>query len=518
MAASAVATDRTHHRGELSPPCPEPHRPPIEGGTLSTTPLALLAAWAAYLLRLIDLRTYRVWWALVEVHARHEIVKRRGAHPCHFTVEHVIKALGVSAPMRRVDVEVALERLAELGLVVMTKRKLVFVDDVAGILLPELRHEVFDLIEDFEVGQWLDQPMSIPRRMISAWRQQARGSRVGMGVQLGLLLRIAFMSRYGDYRGCVKGPWLEAFSGGSRSAVKLWLQRLERDRLFERLPTPQRVLQQHGQWWRLNPAVPDEPHSPTREPTRADFCGKVVEIGPPPCGQQTEIGPPLNNQVSPFGRSRNQIHGETPATFGASPHHLIEKRRLTPDVNRLPVPWRDIQHPHLENPLSLRDIYHQVVDRGYVTAGKAGLLTVFTQTQRVLRGTRKPGKDRIRNPGAALRWSLEHLEAPRCGSDADEDKARALMAELDALPQGGAGQAVPAPDESPAAVGTALGAPDNNGWDGEAPAMEGYHPWDDDPVLLAYQRGLLLSLWARERNVALVGVEVVVDVAAMEGG
>ena len=452
MAASAVATDRTHHRGESSSPYPESNRPPIVGGTLSPTPLALIAAWCAYLRGVIGWPQFRVWLALVEVHTRHEIVKRRGADPFHFTPEYVIKALGVSAPMRRVDVEVALEHLAELGLVVMTKTKLIFVDDVAGILLPELRHEVVDLIGALKIGQILTKAMKIPRRMVSAWRQQGRGSRVGVGVLLGLLVRTMMNDdEYGDYRGCVTGAWLEIFSGGSRSSVKRRLQALEKTRLFERLPTCQRVLQRYGQWWRLNPQVPKE----------ASVCGKVRDIGPPPCEQASEIGPPLKNQVSPVGRYRNQVHTMC-AEPGAYQRLQNQKTdRPAPHVDEQTTHWWDIQSRHLKNRLSLESIHRQAVDRELMPAGDAGLREVAVQAQRVLRKARER---EIRNPGAVLRWTLEHPEAPRDGAIEDDERARALLADLQGASRDEAAQLMTSVEATVADVAS-IGADNDPGCD-----------------------------------------------------
>ena len=472
MSAPAVVGDRTHHRGESSSPYPESNRPPIVGGTLSPTPLALIAAWCAYLRGVIGWPQFRVWLALVEVHTRHEIVKRRGSDPFHFTPEYAIKALGVSAPMRRVDVEVALEHLAELGLVVMTKTKLIFVDDVAGILLPELRHEVVDLIGALKIGQILTKAMKIPRRMVSAWRQQGRGSRVGVGVLLGLLVRIMMNAdEYDDYRGCVTGAWLEIFSGGSRSSVKRRLQQLEKTRLFERLPTCQRVLQRYGQWWRLNPQVPKE----------VSVCGKVRDIGPPPCEQASEIGPPLKNQVSPVGRSKNQVH-----TICAEPgaYQRLQNQktnRLTPHVDEQTIHWWDIQRRHLKNRSSLERIHRQAVDRGLMPAGDAGLREVAVQAQRALR----KGRERqVRNPGAVLRWKLENPQAQRSGSCEDEDNARRLLADLEELSRDKAAEWMPRVEAAVAADEATVSGEGRDGTGGKRAAAYGMvdadRCWHDD--------------------------------------
>ena len=442
MAAPATAY-RTHHTQGAAAPASEPHRPPIAGGTLSVIPLALLAATLAYCRGIIPWFTFRVWAALVEVRARHDIAMRRGAAAFPFTVAHVVNALGgdADASMRQCDVDYALEDIAALGVVVMTKKRIIFVDDVDGILDPQLRDEVAEAIEDLEIGQTLHLGMSMPRQIVSQWRRQARGSHVAVAVLVGLLLRTMMENdKYPDYRGCVKIGWLQRFSGGTRSGVKRALRALEASDLFGRLWAEQHVLNRYGQWYRLNPDVPVDgdrakPRAPHPDSGEADevaataaVCDKGGGNNPPPHCTFTENDPPDLNQVSPFGRSKNQVHAYAHKKPGAYQRlQNPQTRNLAPHVTRLPVPWWDIQPQHLKNRSSLENLHRQAVDRGLMPAGDAGLREVAVQVERVLRKARER---EIRNPGAVLRWTLEHPEAPRDGAIEDDERARALLADL----------------------------------------------------------------------------------------
>ena len=430
MAASAATAYRTHHFQGASSPASESQRPRIAGGTLSITPVVLIAATLAYCRGTISRRIFRVWAALVEVRARRDIAKRRGAAPFPLMIGHVMKALGASAPMNRVDVEHALEDLAALGVVVMTKGRIVFVDDLDGILDRELRHEVVDTIERFEIGQKLDRGMILPRRMVSQWRRQARGSRVATAVLVGLLLRVMMHDdEYPDYRGCVKIRWLEMFSGGTRSGVKRALRAVERAGVFERLWAKQGVLDRYGQWYRLNPNVPvqgDQAKSPAPDPSRGQtdevrspVCGKVSENDPPHCQKVGENNPPCINQVSPSGRYKNQVHAYARLKSGAYQRFSSPSR---------PVVWWYIDPAHLSNPGSLLTLYQEAINRRHLQDRPGVLREVFIQAQRILR---RYCKGAIPNPGAVMRSTLENWGRPRLGSGEDEDRASQLLARLD---------------------------------------------------------------------------------------
>ena len=435
MTAPAFAVDCPYPIKQSSDRHPESHRPPIAGGTLSPTPLAVITAWIAYRDDLINRRTYRVWWALAEVADRRDIAKARGVHPFHFTVEHIIKCLSTSAPVRRVDVEVGFERLAELGLAVMTRTKIVFVNDFAAIHDRVLRHEVVASIENLEVGQFLDKPMTVPRRMVAAWLQEARGSRVAMGVELGLLVRIAFMSRYPDWRGCVKGWWLEVFSGGSRSAVKRELQGLERDRKFERIETKQRVLNKCGQWWLLNPDATYGSEARAEEPTGTDLCGKVVEMGPLDSGKGNKIGP-LKNHIRPSDEkenhtqvSRARTRGVTHGVFTQHPKALSvgghqQAQETLPAQGQRRESLRGIQRWELRDPGAVNRLFEAAVEAGHVSDTLADRRLVFELACHAVR----VGKF----AGALFYRDLVTPAYHRFISAEDEDVAGRMLAELEA--------------------------------------------------------------------------------------
>ena len=424
MAAPAVSSDRTYpshfSSHEFDKGDSRADKVPVPGGLIWLPPVAVLAAYVAFHEGVIAWPGYRVWWACVEVHARREIARRQGCALAPVSAAHVIDALGRDAPMPGVDVERNLEDLHLIVLGVLTKANIHFPDAIDMIQNADVRAGVASWAG--ELGQRLESRVGIPRRLVTAWRQQARGFPIPMGVAVGLVFRVLMSGRYPDYRGHVKARWLERFSGGSgRSVQRAIASLVSEGGVFERLDVTQRELQRYGIRFRLK----------IEEKGKGERCGTSDELSSLPVENPVRCRPSVEKPVAPDTRvKRNQKHAYTASNHGACQHdsglNSDNGHRRTSEGKENTTRQRvrslsRITRATLRDPEALQGLFEVAVEQSYARLEDRPV--IFALACHALRVGRDPAalfyQGVVKNP--AIRGYV---------SGADEDAAAALLAEL----------------------------------------------------------------------------------------
>ena len=221
-----------------------------------------------------------------------------------------------------------------------------------------------------------------------------------------MLLRIMPVKRYGWYKGCLTTALLVEVSGFSASRIKHERAALITEGYFERLETPARVRQQHGDWYALSH------HLPTPS---------VLESGtnkqPPRPPKERNPQPPIKEPVSSSGIERNQF---LPPRPGAS-------RSSSTPKSTTPPSWHHIQPEDLRNPQRRIDLHKDACRLGVIGNSPAERLKFHAAIARARRlGTC--------NPCGMLRRIVQTTAYHGYITDCDEDKARAWLRELEPQP------------------------------------------------------------------------------------
>lgn len=456
MAALAISLDHAYPSRSSS----HPHkatRPRIEGGTVAVRPASLVGIAAAYTHHFVERAEVRVWGALLELREQYRLgVASGGGRPV--TAERVAGLLRISTSAAEKGIDV----LLDLGLVVLDSPVPTFLVAAWQVQNPGLRRHVQRLMQ--MVGQSEAKSMPLPRRVLCVWYKQRRGGRVEFAVHVGLLLRVTFVSRYDDYKGCVPLSWLQNFADAPGSSVKAARSRLVADGLFETLPTDARVVTRCGPWYRLVPGA----------------LGPPDENVPSPVEKSPENIPACQNHARPSDKRENQTCTSPPhtkdATRGIFTQHpeTLSANGYQQGQGGLPAQshqrgsLRGIQRWELRDPQAVDRLFEAAVEAGHVSDTPVDRRLVFELACHAVRiGKRKP----------ALFYCL--LVTPpyhRFISAEDEDVARRMLAELEAGTD----------DHEGSAGGVRGAADDETGFDGgahetTAVAADGRHGGAVDP-------------------------------------
>lgn len=354
------------------------HRQPIPGGSFSIPPVALLITWAAYRLRKINWLTFRVWLALHQLQCwRDTCAHDNSTHP--YTLNQIARAIkSNNTPPHRIAQ--AINSLHALNLAHFSPNSITFAQSLTDVHDPDVHQLATNMLNHLGNDN-ASRPLRMPRRMLVFLMTITRPKPVFAGVMLGLLLRCMMYKRYNTYKGCCTATWLAAVFGGDITSVKSARSQLINDGWFIRLPTAQRVRQQHGEWLALvlETAPPDQP-----------------EIEPPPPRKSAEIEPPLINQSLSNETETNQSL-QSGALQNPSWHHITFIDLTTPNRRR--------------------ELYHSAVDAEAIPPTPASELTFYAAIAHACRVA-------TRNPCGLLRHIVETPTSQAFISQTDEDRAR----------------------------------------------------------------------------------------------
>ena len=196
---------------------------------------------------------------------------------------------------------------------------------------------------------------------------------------------------------------LAEVSGFSESRIKHERAALITEGYFERLETPARVRQQHGDWYALARHLP----------TSSGFENRTNEQ-PPRAPKPQSAQPPIKEPVPSCGMETNQF---LPQKLGAS------RSLSTPEPTATPS-WRHIQPEDLREPQRRVDLHKDACRNGVIGNSPAERLKFYAAIARARRlGTL--------NPCGMVRRIVQTPAYHRYIADCDEDQARAWLNELE---------------------------------------------------------------------------------------
>ena len=360
------------------------------------SPLALVSVWAALKLKLIEWRHLCIWIALLEVRTWRDTLEPAQRNLFRFTPKRVAQALGNkrAGPLHRQG----LADLERLGLARLTPTAISFTTSLDN-LPAGLRAETEGILKSLGNAN-IARPIQMPRRLLRLiMKSRARPLRAA--VLFAMLLRVMPVKRYKWYKGCLSTALLIEVSGFSESRIKRDRAALVSEGCFERLDTPVRVRQQHGDWYSLGRDLP-MPSASKRAANRR----------PPTTQSEEKRRPPIKKPTPSFGIETNQLHQTRP---GASRSNSDSKATEVPSWNRI-VP-EDLRASRRRTLL-----YEDACRRGVTGGSLPEKLTFYAAMARA----RRLGSV---NPCGMLRRIVETRAYHRHITDSDEAQARAWLAE-----------------------------------------------------------------------------------------
>ena len=372
--------------------------PNIPGGVYTISPLAAVSIWAALKLKLIAWHHLRVWIALYEVRTWRDTGNPAQRNLFRFTPRQIARALGNKNTGPRL--RKALADLEQLGLARLTPTELSFTASLDG-LPHDLRAETDRMLKTLG-NDSITRAIRMPRRLMRhIMRSRSRPLRAAL--IFAMLLRIMPVKRYRWYKGCLTTALLVEVSGFNECRIKHERAALITEGYFERLDTPARVRQHHGDWYTLARHLPTTSGLKTRRNPQ-----------PPRFQKEENPQPPIKEPVPSFGMETNQF---LPPRPGAS------RSPSTPEPTAAPS-WHHIQAEDLREPQRRFDLYKDTCRIGVIGDNPAERLKFHAAIARVCRlGTV--------NPCGMLRRIVQTPAYHRYIADCDEDQARAWLRELE---------------------------------------------------------------------------------------
>ena len=440
-------------------------RPPnIPGGVYTISPLAAVSIWAALKLKLISWYHLRLWIALHEVRTWRDTQDPPQRNIFRFTPQRIAQALGYKYAGARM--KKALADLERLGLARLTPTHISFTASLHD--LPDGLHaetvRILKTLGNHSITRAIRMPRRLMRHILRSRSRPLRAALI-----FAILLRIMPVKRYGWYKGCLTSALLAEVSGFSESRIKHERATLIMEGYFERLETPARVRQQHGDWYALAPHLP----------MSSGFENRANEQPPRPPKEQNPQ-PPIKEPVPSFGMETNQF---LPPTPGAS-------RSLTPPIPKTTVSWYRIQPEDLRDPQRRVDLHKDACSIGVIGNSPAERLKFYAAIARA-------GRLGTVNPCGMLRSIIQTAGYHGYIADSDEDQARTWIRELE-----------PRPDPAVLALVTPQDTVDSGPNDVEvyrAMALdlmaEGYDPNGQDAYNIVRRKVKINILrgWTRER-------------------
>ena len=379
----------------------KPQPPTIPGGVYMISPLAVVSVWAALKIKFIAWHHLSVWIALLEVRTWRDTRIPAQRNLFRFTRRLVAQALGNKNAGPRL--KKALADLELLGLACLTPTELSFTASLDD-LPHELRAETGRILKTLgnnRTTRAIRMPRRIMRHIMGSRPRPLRGALV-----FGMLLRIMAVKRYGWYKGCLTTALLVEVSGFSHSRIKHERAALITEGYFERLETPARVRQQHGDWYALAHNLPTTSglkSKPDKQPPRPPKEGKPQ--------------PPINKPVPSYGMKRNQFLPPRPG---------LSRSPSTPEPTATPS-WNCIRPEDLREPQRRTALHKDACNNGVIGNSSAERLTFYAAIARARRlGTL--------NPCGMLRRIVQTTAYHGYIADCDEEQARAWLRELEPQP------------------------------------------------------------------------------------
>ena len=373
----------------------------IPGGVYTISPLATASIWAALKLKLIAWHHLRVWIALHEVRTWRDTRNPAQRDFFRFTPRLIAQTLGNKNAGPRLKRTLA--ALQQLGLARLTPTELSFTASLDS-LPRELRAETDRILKTLG-NDSTTRAIRIPRRLMQhIMRSRPRPLRAAL--IFGMLLRIMHVKRYRWYKGCLTTALLVEVSGFSESRIKHERTALITEGYFERLATPSRVRQQHGDWYTL------AHHLPTASGLKTS-----TDKQPPRAPKEANSQPPINKPVPSSGMETNQF---LPRKAGASLYLSIQKPTAAPN-------WHHIQPEDLREPERQSALHKEACRIGVIGDNPAERLRFYAAIARARRlGTL--------NPCGMLRRIVQTTAYHGYIAGCDEDQARAWLRELEPQP------------------------------------------------------------------------------------
>ena len=377
------------------------HPPAIPGGVYLISPLAVVSVLAALKMKLIVWRHLCLWIALWEVRTWRETLEPAQRNLFKFAPRRVAQALGYRNAGPRI--KNVLAELEQLGLARLTPTDISFTESL-DVLPLDLRTEASRMLKSLGNDN-ITRAIRMPRRLMRLM-MKSRVRPLRASVLFAMLLRIMPVKRDGWYKGCLTTSLLADFSGFNESRIKHERAALIGQGCFERLDTPPRVRQQHGDWYALAHDLP------------VASAAKSGTNRQPPIAEPSEIRqPPIRKPVPSFGIKRNQF---LPARPGASSSNPTARPNTAPN-------WRHIQPEDLRDPRRRAGLYEDACHNSAIGNSHAERLTFYAAIARA----RRLGAI---NPCGMLRRIVQTTAYHGYIADCDEDQARAWLRELEPQP------------------------------------------------------------------------------------
>ena len=380
--------------------------PTIPGGVYMISPLAAVSVWAAFKMKLIVWRHLCVWIALYEVRTWRDTQDPMQRNLFKFNPRRVAQALGNknAGPL----LKKALAELERLGLARLTPTHISFTESLDALPL-ELRTEAHRMLNALGNDN-ITRAIRMPRRLMRLIMKSNRPRPVRAAVLFGMLLRIMPVKRHGWYKGCLTTALLVDVSGFNESRIKHERAALVREGCFERLETPARVRNQHGDWYALGRDLPVSSGLKT-----------TTDQQPPAPPTKGNPQPLIKEPAPSFGIETNQL---LPAKPGASRSASIPRPREAPS-------WTHMTPEDLREPQRRAALYEDACHKGVIGNSPAEKLTFYVAMARA----RRVGSI---NPCGMFRRIVETAACRGYLADCDEDQGRAWLAEerpnIDAAP------------------------------------------------------------------------------------
>ena len=375
--------------------------PTILGGVYMISPLAIVSVWAALKLKLISWNQLRVWIALLEIRTWRDTMEPTQRNLFRFTPRRIAQVLGKRRASPRL--KQALAELERLSLARLTPTEISFTVSVDE-LHPDLRAEIERMLKSLG-NKNTTRIIRMPRRLMRlVMNSRARPLRAA--VLFGMLLRMTLVKRYRWYKGCLTTTLLADLSGFNESRIKHERAALIKEGCFERLETPTRVRQQHGDWYVLGRDLPS-----LSGPTSA------TKWQPPSAPRQVNRQPPIKKPVPSFGTETNQF---LPAKPGASHKATAPQPKQSPS-------WHRIVPEDLREPRRRLALYENALQNSVIVDSAANRLTFYAAVARA----RRVGSI---NPCGMLRRIVETRTYHAHITDRDEDQAQTWLREMEPQP------------------------------------------------------------------------------------
>ena len=352
----------------------------IPGGSYCIPPSALLMIWAAYRQRKVNWLALRVWIALWEIRCWHEARAESDVTP-HYSTSQITTAIR-SPNLTAKRLHNTLSALQQVNLVTFSPKAIWIASNLDDLRDPELRRLAEEMMHNIGHGN-VDRGLRIPRRMLVFLMTAQRPRPVYAGVMFALLIRTMLTKRYDTYKGCCTASWIAIVFGGDLSSIKTARGQLIADGWFDRLETPQRVRQRHGEWVILVIERPVE----------------NVNVMEPPAPPKPDVAePPLKNQSLSDEIETNQF--------------------LNPGASQ--PSWSDIHPQDLRSANRREQLYRSALNAKVITSCAADRQTFFAAIAHATRVATK-------NACGLLRRVIETPPYRQFITQSDEDRASAWL-------------------------------------------------------------------------------------------